>query len=189
MRRFLRHMGRISIWEGNCEKWCAITKLEYHMVWLHSDRPTREMIWNKTNLRDLITATGLVILLKLDSNHRLISLCDLKIWWMTSKNNKAPLIYYIKLCASFQIHWWIQTGVSVWKRSIQESWGVKSCLVQNNPHESQGKFLPFHCEATRMRPHRTVIKAIPHPPALRVCNLSWYIVVLRVFFIYPNFRT
>ena len=24
---------------------------------------------------------------------------------MTSKNNKAPLLYYIKLCASFQIHW------------------------------------------------------------------------------------
>ena len=38
---------------------------------------------------------------------------------MTSKNNRAPLLYYIKLCASFQIHWWIQTGVTVWKRSIQ----------------------------------------------------------------------
>ena len=37
---------------------------------------------------------------------------------MTSKNNKAPLLYYIKLCASFQIHWWIQTGVTVRKCSI-----------------------------------------------------------------------
>ena len=37
---------------------------------------------------------------------------------MTSKNNKAPLLYYIKLCASFQIHWWIQTEVSVRKCSI-----------------------------------------------------------------------
>ena len=36
--------------------------------------------------------------------------CDLEIWWMISKNNKAHL-YYIKLCVSFQIHWWIQTGV------------------------------------------------------------------------------
>ena len=38
---------------------------------------------------------------------------------MTSKNNKAPLLYYIKLCASFQIHWWIQTGVTVRKSSIR----------------------------------------------------------------------
>ena len=34
---------------------------------------------NKANLRDLIAATGLVILLKLDSNHRFFSPCDLKI--------------------------------------------------------------------------------------------------------------
>ena len=32
---------------------------------------------NKANLRDLIAATGLVILLKLDSNHRFFSPCDL----------------------------------------------------------------------------------------------------------------
>ena len=37
---------------------------------------------------------------------------------MTPKNNRAPLLYYIKLCASFQIHQWIQTGVTVWKRPI-----------------------------------------------------------------------
>ena len=38
---------------------------------------------------------------------------------MTSKNNKAPFLYYIKLCASFQIHWWIQTQVTVRKCSIR----------------------------------------------------------------------
>ena len=38
---------------------------------------------------------------------------------MTSKNNRAPLLYYIKLCASFQIHRWIQTEVTVRKRSIR----------------------------------------------------------------------
>ena len=42
---------------------------------------------------------------------------------MTSKNNRAPLLYLIKLCASFQTHWWIQTAVTVQKRSI---W-VKIC--------------------------------------------------------------
>ena len=65
------------------------------------------MIWhlckflcNKANMKDLIAVTSLVI-------------------WMTSNNNRAHLLYYIKLCASFQIHRWIQTEVTVWKRSIQ----------------------------------------------------------------------
>ena len=74
---------------------------------------------NKANLRDLIAATGLVILLKLDPNHWFFSPCDLEIWWITSKNNRAPLLYYIKLCASFQIHQWNKTEVTVRKRSIR----------------------------------------------------------------------
>ena len=128
---------------------------------------------NKANLRDLIAATGLVILLKLDSNRRFFSRvnfkfdgwprqirghlfyttssfvhhfksisefklklqpgnaqlgsikiddfflpCDLEIWRMTLKNNRAPLLCYFKLCASFRSHWWIQTGVTVRKRPI-----------------------------------------------------------------------
>ena len=49
--------------------------------------------------------------------------CDLEIWRMTFKNNRAPLLCYFKLCASFHSHWWIQTGVTVRKRPI---W-VKFC--------------------------------------------------------------
>ena len=56
--------------------------------------------------------------LKLDSNRQFFRPCDREIWWMTPKNNRA-LLYYIKLCASFQIHWWIQTGFTVQKRSTQ----------------------------------------------------------------------
>ena len=37
---------------------------------------------------------------------------------MTLKNNRAPFLYYIKLCASFQTCWWIQSAVTVQKRSI-----------------------------------------------------------------------
>ena len=44
---------------------------------------------------------------------------DLKIWCITLKNYRAPLLYYTKLCASFQTHWSIQTWVTVWKHSIQ----------------------------------------------------------------------
>ena len=133
----------------------------------HNTKVTRQI------LRDLIAATGLVILLKFVPNHRFFSPCDIEIWWMTLKilghifytklsivhhfksigefklklqsgnaqfgsklaifcvpcdheiwwmtlkNNKAPLLYYIKLCASFQSHGWIQTGVTVRKRSIR----------------------------------------------------------------------
>ena len=74
--------------------------------------------FNKANLRDLIAATGLVILLKLDLNRRFFSPCDLEIWWMTPQNNRAPLLCYFKLFASFHSHWWIQTGVTVRKRLI-----------------------------------------------------------------------
>ena len=45
--------------------------------------------------------------------------CDLEIWRMTLQNNRAPLLCYFKLCASFRKHWWIQTWVTVRKRSIR----------------------------------------------------------------------
>ena len=37
---------------------------------------------------------------------------------MTLKNNRAPHLIYFKLCAYFDSHWWIQTGVIDWKRPI-----------------------------------------------------------------------
>ena len=45
--------------------------------------------------------------------------CDLEIWWMTLKNNRAPLLCRFKLCASFHSHQWIKTKVTVRKRSIR----------------------------------------------------------------------
>ena len=44
--------------------------------------------------------------------------CDLEIWRMTLKNNRAPLLYCFKLCASFHSHLCIQNGVTVRKRQI-----------------------------------------------------------------------
>ena len=49
---------------------------------------------------------------------------------MTSKNNRALLLYYVKPCASFQIHWWIQTAFTVQKRSIRVEFGdILSCVT------------------------------------------------------------
>ena len=44
--------------------------------------------------------------------------CDLDIWRMTLKNNRAPLLSNIKLYVSFHHHMWIQTGVTVRKRKF-----------------------------------------------------------------------
>ena len=79
---------------------------------------THQFFHNKVILRDLIAATGLVILLKLDSNHQFFSPYGLQIWLMTFKNNRAPSLCYFKLCASFQCHRLIQTWVTVRKRLI-----------------------------------------------------------------------
>ena len=38
---------------------------------------------------------------------------------MNLENNRATLLYYIKLCASFQIHGWSETWVTIWKCSIR----------------------------------------------------------------------
>ena len=65
-----------------------------------------------------------ILLLKFDSSRRFISLCGFEIWWMTSSNNRTSLLLYIRLCASFQIHWWIHTGVTVRKRSIRVKMGI-----------------------------------------------------------------
>ena len=52
--------------------------------------------------------------------------CDLEIWRMTLKNNRAPLLSNIKLYVSFHHHMWIQTGVTVRKRL---SWVVTSVTL------------------------------------------------------------
>ena len=52
-------------------------------------------------------------------NQQLFVPCDLEIWPMTFKNNRAPLLCYFKLFASFQSQRSIQTGVTVWKGSIR----------------------------------------------------------------------
>ena len=55
---------------------------------------------------------------KFESKSAIFVPCDLEIWQMTLKNNRAPLLCYFKLCASYHSHWWIQTGVRVRKPLI-----------------------------------------------------------------------
>ena len=49
---------------------------------------------------------------------RFLETCNLQIWCMTLKNNRAPLLCYFKLYASFRSHQWIKTGFTVRIRPI-----------------------------------------------------------------------
>ena len=93
---------------------CKWGSVRYSKSKIRGQKHPREVV-NKANLRDLIAATGLVILLNFDPNHQFFSPCELEISWMTLENKRAPLLYYVKLCASFQIHRWIETEVTVRK--------------------------------------------------------------------------
>ena len=61
---------------------------------------------------------------------RFLEPCDLEIWWMTLKNNRAPLLCCFQLCAWFHCHMWIQTGVRVRKRL---SWVLTSVTLTFDP--------------------------------------------------------
>ena len=56
--------------------------------------------------------------LNLGQNRQFIVPCDLEIWRITLKNNRAPLLCYFKLCAWFHNHQWFQTGDTVRKPPI-----------------------------------------------------------------------
>ena len=57
---------------------------------------------------------------------RFLEPCDLEIWRMTLKNNRAPLLCCFQLCAWFHCHMWIQTGLRVRKRL---SWVLTSVTL------------------------------------------------------------
>ena len=54
-----------------------------------------------------------------DQNRQFFVSCDLEIIWITLKNKRVPLLYYVKPCTSFQSHGWIQIGLIGRKRSIR----------------------------------------------------------------------
>ena len=116
---FLKYLY-LEIWPWKSKVKVMGSKVKV-MYWYNSS-VLRWQLMNEANLKDLIAATGLVILLELDSNCY-VGQCDLEIQWMTSKNNRAPLLYYVKHCASFQSHQWIQTGVAIRKSSTRVKTG------------------------------------------------------------------
>ena len=81
----------------------------------------RNSHYNKANLRDLIAVTGLVILFKLDSNHRFFSPCDLEIWWMARKiighlfYTAPSFVHHLKSISEFKME--LQSGnAQLWSK-------------------------------------------------------------------------
>ena len=78
-------------------------------------------------------------------NRQFFSPCYLEIWRMTLENNRAPLLYHVKLCASFQSHGWIQTRVTIRKPSIWVKIGTFFCPVWlwNLTNDLEKQYGPF----------------------------------------------
>ena len=147
-------------------------------------------MWNfkvtQANLRDLIATTGLVIFLKLDSNHQFFGLCDLEIWWMTLKNNGAPFLYHIKLCASFQSHRWIQTELQsrntkiwvkigdffpVWPLKLMDDFENNKAPLLYISHGLVVKSQACHTEGPEFAPG--TLQGVLFPMAAHHTTLAW----------------
>ena len=124
--------------EGNCEKWCNLRlnwcgsisnwKLPFSDSWSTNNHLYYLSVYygNVDTFFTVCHWRCSYMIFRVPYLYRLLRgliyshiSCDRNIWWMTSKKNRALLLYYLKLCASFQIHWWIQTGFTVQKRSIR----------------------------------------------------------------------
>ena len=91
--------------------WVKFDDFKSHVTLKFDVWPWTRQIWGIWKLQRPETPN-------LSQIRRFLEPCDLEIWRMTLKNNRAPLLCYFKLYASFRSHRWIQAGVTVRKRPI-----------------------------------------------------------------------
>ena len=89
-----------NLYHLNVDEWCRIPASMYVHFFLKQTKQGKSEGFDSCDRPSN---------LKLDSNRQFFCPCDREIWWMTLQNNRAPLLCYFKLCASFCTHWWIQT--------------------------------------------------------------------------------
>ena len=122
--------GNTWVCSQHCDYWCPGAKApshQYPQCWLNVHCTEPVSYKNKANLRDLIAATGLVILLKLDSNHRFFSP-------VTSKFNGWPqkIIGHLFYTTSSFVHHFKSIGE--FKLELQSGnapFGSKSTIFLN----------------------------------------------------------
>ena len=91
--------------------WMTLKKNRAHLLcYVKFCAPFQNHLWIQTGVTSGNAQFG--------SKSAIFCPCDIEIWRMTLKNNRAPLLCFLKLSASFHSHWWIQTGVTVRKRPI-----------------------------------------------------------------------
>ena len=102
---------KLPIWAklGDLEIWRMSLKTKGHLVYFTSSFVHHVVAISELKLE---VQSGNP---QLGSNATISVPCDVEIWQMTLKNNRAPLLCHMKLCASFHHHVWIQTGVTVRK--------------------------------------------------------------------------
>ena len=76
------------------------------------------LIWHACDRTMMLNLSYSPETLNSGQNGRFFVPCDLEIWRMTLKNNRAPLLCCFKPCASLHSHQWTLTGVTVRKRPI-----------------------------------------------------------------------
>ena len=108
----------ILFWKVKCRKltcWTE-TRILYNLTTKKKNKNKKitRQIWGIWKLRPAYSPETP----NLGQIRRFLEPCDLEIWSMTLKNNRAPLLCYFKLYASFRSHRWIQAGVTVRKRPI-----------------------------------------------------------------------
>ena len=91
----------------------ATVQVAYHYIQNTASHSTRQ-IWGIWKLRPAYSPETP----NLGQNQWCFVPCDLEIWRVTLKNNRAPLLCYFKLYVSFRSHRWIQAGVTVRKCPI-----------------------------------------------------------------------
>ena len=119
-------------WFGSCDQPSNLTQIGFKPLIF-------QPVWPWNLMDDLEKTTGHLFytmssfvhhfksicefILKLKSGNaqfgsKLVIFCPVRPRWMTLENNRAPLLYYVTLYASFHSHGWIQTRVTVPKLSI-----------------------------------------------------------------------
>ena len=100
-------------------QWVNVKILEYSNYQIYQQLYLTRQIWGIWKLRPAYSPETP----NLGQNRWCFVPCDLEIWWMTLENNRASLLCCFKHCATFHIHQWIQTGVTVRKCPIWVKFG------------------------------------------------------------------
>ena len=107
------HSGNLFIWKDG-----LYIDTGLRLLHLFQDQKKTELPETKQGKSEGFDSCDRPSNLKLDSNRQFFRPSDREIWRMTLQYNRAPLLCYFKLCASFRSHWWIQTSITVRKRPI-----------------------------------------------------------------------